>query len=71
MLAQVAAKHPLPEDPTLLQLLLGGPGLHEGAEERDQLPVLLGYYRGEDDMLHHQRGHWRHLYVSSLAETAN
>lgn len=31
MFAQVAAEHPLPEDASLLQLLLGGPGLHEGA----------------------------------------
>lgn len=41
--SQVTAKHPLSEDPSLLQLLLRGPGLHEGAQECDQLPVLLGY----------------------------
>lgn len=41
VLSQVAAEHPLPEDASLLQLLLGGPGLHEGAQEGDQLPVLL------------------------------
>lgn len=41
VLSQVAAEHPLPEDAPLLQLLLGGPGLHEGAQEGDQLPVLL------------------------------
>lgn len=28
---QVTAEYPLPEDASLLQLLLGGPGLHEGA----------------------------------------
>lgn len=39
--SQVTAEHPLPQDAPLLQLLLGGPGLHEGAEEGDQLPVLL------------------------------
>lgn len=39
--SQVAAEHPLPEDASLLQLLLGGPGLHEGAQKGDQLPVLL------------------------------
>lgn len=39
--SQVTAKHPLPEDASLLQLLLGGPGLHEGAQEGDQLPVLF------------------------------
>lgn len=39
--SQVAAEHALPQDPPLLQLLLGGPGLHEGAQEGDQLTVLL------------------------------
>lgn len=43
VLSQVTAEHPLSEDPSLLQLLLCGPGLHEGAQECDQLPVLLGY----------------------------
>lgn len=41
--SQVAAEYPLSEDASLLQLLLGGPGLHEGAQEGDQLPVLLRY----------------------------
>lgn len=45
VLSQVTAKHPLPEDSPLLQLLLGRPGLHEGAQERDQLPVLLRHCR--------------------------
>lgn len=45
VLPKVTAKHPLPEDAPLLQLLLGGPGLHEGAQERDQLPVLLRHCR--------------------------
>lgn len=42
--SQVTAEHPLPEDASLLQLLLGGPGLHEGAQEGDQLPVLLRHW---------------------------
>lgn len=41
VLAQVTAKDPLPEDPTLFEALLAGPGLHEGAKEPDQLPMLL------------------------------
>lgn len=41
MLSQVAAEYPLSEDASLLQLLLGGPGLHEGAQKGDQLSVLL------------------------------
>lgn len=44
--SQVAAEHPLPEDAPLLQLLLGGPGLHEGAQEGDQLPVFFRYWEG-------------------------
>lgn len=43
MLSQVTTEHPLPEDSSLLQLLLGRPGLHECAQERDQLPVFLGH----------------------------
>lgn len=46
VLSQVAAEHPLPEDAPLLQLLLGGPGLHEGAQEGDQLPVFFRYWGG-------------------------
>lgn len=42
--SQVAAEYPLPEDASLLQLLLGGPGLHEGTQEGDQFPVLLRHY---------------------------
>lgn len=39
--SQVTAEHPLLQDASLLQLLLCGPGLHEGAQKRDQFPVLL------------------------------
>lgn len=31
VLTQITAEYPLAEDASLLQLLLGGPGLHEGA----------------------------------------
>lgn len=51
MFSQVAAEHPLPEDPSLLQLLLGGPGLHEGAQKGDQLPVLLGHCGGRGETI--------------------
>ena len=49
---QVASEHPLPEDAPLLQLLLGGPGLHEGAQEGDQLPVLLRHWEAKDGRTH-------------------
>lgn len=39
--AQVTSEHPLPQDAPLLQLLFGGSGLHEGAQEGDQFSVLL------------------------------
>lgn len=43
MFPKVAAKHPFPQDPTLLQLLLAGSGLHEGPQECDQLAVFSGH----------------------------
>lgn len=52
VLPKVTAKHPLPEDAPLLQLLLGGPGLHEGAQERDQLPVLLRHCQERETHIH-------------------
>lgn len=51
--SQVTTKHPFPEDPSLLQLLLGGPGLHEGAQEGDQFPVLLRYWDRKEDRKRH------------------
>ena len=48
VLSQVTAEDPLPEDASLLQLLLGGPRLHEGAEEGDQLAVLLRHCGGTE-----------------------
>lgn len=53
VLSQITAEHPLSEDPSLLQLLLCGSGLHEGAQECDQLPVLLGYWRTIWDHKHY------------------
>ena len=49
MLAEVAAEHSLPQDAPLLQLLLGRPGLHEGAQEGDQLSVLLRHCGAEEE----------------------
>lgn len=43
MFSKVTAEHPLPEDTSLLQLLLGRPGLHECAQKSDQFPVFLGH----------------------------
>ena len=54
VLSQVTAEDPLPEDAPLLQLLLGGPRLHEGAEEGDQLAVLLRHCGGTEGT--HTRG---------------
>lgn len=41
--SKIAAKNPLFEDASLLQLLLCGPRLHEGTQKCDQFPVLLRY----------------------------
>ena len=44
---QVTAKHPLLQDASLLELLLGGTRLHEGPQEADQLAVLFRHcHRG-------------------------
>ena len=44
VLSQVAAEHPLLQDPPLAQLLGGGPRLHEGPQEGHQLAVLLTHW---------------------------
>lgn len=43
MLSKVAAEHSFPQDPSLLQLLFAGSGLHEGPEECDELAVFPGH----------------------------
>lgn len=66
VLAQVTAEHPLPQDPALLQLLLGGARLHESAQERDELPVLLRHCGGKSTQLPLDKNTHFHAVVACL-----